>query len=140
MGPAMRMSGVSGSPVCLRIFIVLESRFGSGDLISRQISRAHGIYGRIPPLEDGWRGVFLKTSLHIRAISSMIDLCKVEGEAGRMYSQEYIRVISAMLPTQLFFKLDLVDRTQREKFEEIHSTYKQLEAESQHWLCHTQKK
>ena len=70
----------------------------------------------------------------------MIDLSKVEGEAGRMYSQEYIRVISAMLPTQLFFKLDLVNRTQREKFEEIHSTYKQLEAESQHWLCHTQKK
>jgi hypothetical protein len=41
-------------------------------------------------------------------------------------------VISAMLPTQLFFKLDLVNRTQREKFEDTHSTYKRLEAESQH--------
>ena len=72
---------------CLGIFRILESRFGSGDLISRQISRAHGTYGRIPSPEYGWKEIFLKTSLHIRAISSMIDLSKVEGEAGRMYDQ-----------------------------------------------------
>ena len=70
----------------------------------------------------------------------MIDLSKVEGEAGWMYDQEYIRVISAVLPSQLFFKLDLEDRTRREKFEEIHSAYRHLERISQNQLCHTQKK
>jgi hypothetical protein len=106
---------------CVRIFKMLESRFGSGDLISKQISKAHKTYGKIPSPQYGWHGVFLKTNLHIRAITSMIDLSKVEGQAGRMYDQEYLEVISAMLPPQLIFKLDLEGRTRREKFEEIHS-------------------
>ena len=93
---------------CLGIFRMLESRFGSGDLISIQISRAHRTYGRIPSPEHGWEGIFLKTNLHIRAISSMIDLSKVEGETGRMYDHEYLRVISAILPPQLVLKKSIL--------------------------------
>ena len=119
---------------------MLESKFGSGDLISKQISKAHKTYGKIPSPQYGWDGVFLKTNLHIRAITSMIGLSKVEGQAGRMYDQEYLEVISAMLPPQLIFKLDLEDRTRREKFEEIHSAYRHLRRISQDQLCHTQKR
>ena len=84
LGPAKVM--VESEPdlghSCVRIFKMLESRFGSGDLISKQISKAHKTYGGIPSPQHGWDDVFLKTILHIRAITSMISLSKVEGQAG----------------------------------------------------------
>ena len=45
-----------------------------------------------------------------------------------------------MLPSQLVARLDLGDRSRREKFEEIHSAYEHLRRISQDQLCHNQKK